>query len=221
MVYVDDCLIVDNDASLRSRFVTELGKHFPVDDRGELECLLGVAITRERNHNALSLSQESYIKDLVEKIVASHVSAGYTRKYDSPMEEGLRLSADDCPAIDSEAAEQMAPRKVIYMALVGAFLWLANMTRSEISHVASQLARFISNPGIIHFNAAMRVLIYLDNTRSRPLRYAPNASLPLHVLVDSSWETKFSCSGAYFFFMGCPFHWFSKMQPNARLRSLV
>ena len=30
------------------------------------------------------------------------------------------------------------------MALVGAFLWLSNMTRSEISHVTSQLARFIS-----------------------------------------------------------------------------
>ena len=167
---------------------------------------------------AFARAHESYIKDLVEKY-ASHVSAGYTRKYDSPMEEGLRLSADDSPAAGSEAAEHMAPKKVVYMALVGAFLWLANMTRSEISHVTSQLARFISNPGIIHFNAAMRVLIYLDNTRSRPLRYAPNASLPLHVLVDSSWETKFSCSGAYFFFMGCPFHWFSKMQRSVTLSS--
>jgi hypothetical protein len=218
LVYVDDCLIVENDESLRSRFVTDLGKRFPVDDRGELEWLLGVAITRERDHNVLSLSQESYIKDLVEKY-ASHVSAGHTRKYDTPMEEGLRLSVDDCPAPNSEAAEQMAPRKVVYMALVGAFLWLANMTRNEISHVTSQLARFISNPGVTHFNAAMRVLTYLDNTRSRKLRYAPNVSLPLHVLVDSSWETKFSCSGAYFFFMGCPFHWFSKTQRSITLSS--
>ena len=218
LVYVDDCIIVDNDMSLRSRFVTDLGKRFPVDDRGELEWLLGVAVTRERDHNILSLSQESYIKDLVEKY-ASHVSAGHTRKYDTPMEEGLRLSSDDCPAVGSEAAEQMLPKKVVYMALVGAFLWLANMTRNEISHVTSQLARFISNPGIIHFNAAMRVLIYLEGTRSRALRYAPNSSLPLHVLVDSSWETKFSCSGAYFFFMGCPFHWFSKMQRSITLSS--
>ena len=218
LVYVDDCLIVENDASLRSRFVTDLGKRFPVDDRGELEWLLGVAITRDRANNVVSLSQESYVKDLVEKY-ASHVGAGHTRKYDTPVEEGLRLSADDCPSPDSEAAEQMAPKKVVYMALVGAFLWLANMTRHEIAHVTSQLARFISNPGIAHFNAAMRVLIYLDNTRARGLRYAPNDALPLHVLVDSSWETKFSCSGAYFFFMGCPFHWFSKTQRSVTLSS--
>jgi len=57
------------------------------------------------------------------------------------------------------------------------------------------------------------------DTRSRPLRYAPNASLPLHVLVDSSWKTKFPCSGAYFFFMGCPFHWLSKMQRSVTLSS--
>ena len=155
LVYVDDCLIVENDEALRSRFVNDLGKRFPVDDRGELEWLLGVAITRERKHNVLSLSQESYVKELVEKY-GSHVSAGHTRKYDTPMEEGLRLSVDECPTPDSEAAEQMAPKKVVYMALVGAFLWLANMTRHEISHVTSQLARFISNPGVTHFNADMR-----------------------------------------------------------------
>ena len=72
-----------------------------------------------------------YIKDLIERY-ASHVSAGHTRKYDTPMEEGLRLSHDDCPAPNSDAADQMAPKKPIYMALVGAFLWLSNMTRSEI-----------------------------------------------------------------------------------------
>ena len=218
LVYVDDCLILENDSALRSRFVADLGKRFPVDDRGELEWLLGVAIDRERIKRVLSLSQELYIKDLVEKY-ASHVRAGHTRRYDSPMEEGLRLSADDCPAPGSEAAEQMVSKKLVYMALVGAFLWLSNMTRSEISHVTSQLARFVSNPGIVHFNAAMRVLIYLDGTRSRKLRYEPDKKLPLHVLVDSSWETRFSCSGAYFFFMGCPFHWFSKMQRSVTLSS--
>ena len=113
----------------------------------------------------------------------------------------------------------MTSKKVVYMALVGAFLWLSNMTRSEIAHVTSQLARFVSNPGTKHFNAAMRVLVYLDGSISRHLRYAPDSSLPLHVLVDSSWETKFSCSGAYFFFMGCPFHWFSKMQRSVTLSS--
>ena len=91
LVYVDDCIIVDNDSALRSRFVTDLGKRFPVDDRAELKWMLGVAIHRDRTARTLTLSQELYIKDLIERY-ASHVSAGHTRKYDTPMEEGLRLS---------------------------------------------------------------------------------------------------------------------------------
>ena len=82
------------------------------------------------------MSQELYIKDLVDRY-ASHVSAGHTRKYDTPVEEGLRLFHDDCPAPNSDAAEQMVTKKPVYMALVGAFLWLGNMTFSEICHVSS------------------------------------------------------------------------------------
>ena len=217
LVYVDDCLLVDNDSALRTRFVTALGKRFPVDDRGELQWLLGVAIDRDRSARSLSLSQELYVKDLVEKYAG--YLRGHTRRYDAPMEEGLRLSSTDCPAPDSDDAERMAPHRAAYMGLVGAFLWLANMTRSEISHAASQLARFVSNPGQVHLRAAVRVLIYLDGSRDRRLTFRPNIDAPLHVLVDSSWETLFSCSGAYFFFMGCPFHWFSKVQRSVTLSS--
>ena len=73
---------------------------FPVDDRAELAWMLGVAVHRDRPNRVLTLSQELYIKDLVDRY-ASHVSAGHTRKYDTPVEEGLRLSHDDCPAPNS------------------------------------------------------------------------------------------------------------------------
>ena len=51
------------------------------------------------------------------------------------------------------------------------------------------------------------------------LVYKPNSELGFHVLVDSSWGTKFSCSGAFFFYMGCHFHWFAKMQKSVTLSS--
>ena len=218
LVYVDDCIIVDNDESLRARFVADLSRRFPVDDRGELTWMLGLAVQRDRPARVLTLSQELYIKDLVERY-APHIRAGHNRKYGTPVEEGLRLSHDDCPKPGSDAAQQMVTLKPVYMALVGAFLWLGNMVYSEICHVTTQLARFVSNPGHVHFDAATRVLIYLDGKRDQGLRFAPDASLPLHVYVDSSWETKFSCSGAYYFFMGCHFHWWSKMQRSVTLSS--
>ena len=57
----------------------------------------------------------------------------------------LHLSHDDSPAEGTAAAQQMSSRRADYMSIVGAFLWLANMSRHEISHVSSQLSRFVSN----------------------------------------------------------------------------
>ena len=67
--------------------------------------------------------------------------------------------------------------------------------------------------------AAARVLIYLRGTEARTLVFAPNVKRHLDTFVDSSWATKFSCSGALYFFHGCLFHWFSKMQRSVTLSS--
>ena len=218
LVYVDDALCVDNDSSLRERFVTDLSRRFPVDDRGILAWMLGIAVDRDRANLTLSLSQALYVTDLIDRY-GSHIRAGHTRRFDMPIQEGLVLSGTDCPAHGSAEYESMAPYRPAYMAIVGSILWLANMTYPELSFPASQLARFISNPGKPHFDASIRVLIYLDGVRDRKLVYRPNLELGFHVLVDSSWGTKFSCSGAFFFYMGCHFHWFAKMQKSVTLSS--
>ena len=48
LVYVDDALCVDKDSSLRERFVTDLSRRFPVDDRGTLAWMLEIAVDRDR-----------------------------------------------------------------------------------------------------------------------------------------------------------------------------
>ena len=106
-----------------------------------------------------------------------------------------------------------------YMAIVGGLLWLANMTRVDIAYSASQLARFMINPGPSHFKAAIRVLVYLRDTADRALVMRPDPVRGLESFVDSSWATKFSCSGGMFFYYGCLFHWFSKMQKSVSLSS--
>ena len=135
------------------------------------------------------------------------------------MEEGLELSAADQPVPNSVEYDEMSQFREAYMAIVGALLWLANMTRVDIAYSASQLARFMTNPGPSHFKAAIRVLLYLRDTTDRALVMRPDPDRELESFVDSSWATKFSCSGGMFFFYGCLFHWFSKMQRSVTLSS--
>ena len=113
----------------------------------------------------------------------------------------------------------MAARRETYMALVGGFNLLANMTMFHLAHAASQLSRFLTNPGPSHFAAAVRVLVYLRGSGDRPLVFAPNTDRGLDTFVDSDWGVKFSCSGCLVFYHGCLFHWFSKMQRSVLLSS--
>ena len=48
LVYVDDILIADNCSKLRARFVADISKRFPTEDKGKLEWILN----REHRHHA-------------------------------------------------------------------------------------------------------------------------------------------------------------------------
>lgn len=97
VVWVDDCIIVDNDPSLRRDFVSYLSSVHPTEDKGELTWVLQVRVIRDRQARTMTLSQEMYISDLVKR--HGQLTVGLTRKFDSPFDTNLELSADQCPSI--------------------------------------------------------------------------------------------------------------------------
>lgn len=113
----------------------------------------------------------------------------------------------------------MTSKREVYMSVVGAMLWLANVTRPELSYAAAQLARFVSNPARIHYDAAMRVLAYLAKSPDRELVFSPDPKLPLTLYADSDWSASFSVSGWVAYFYGCPVAWASKTQTSVSLSS--
>ena len=195
----------------------DLGTRFPIEDKGELSWILNVAITRNRDTREITLSQSLYISDLLQRH-ESFIGENNTRSFDAPLGETL-LDPADSPEVGSPEYDAMAPRREAYMAIVGGLLWLANMSRPDLAYAASQLSRFMTNPGATHFHAAVRALIYLRGSKDRVLHFAPNPKMSFVTFVDSNWEAKYSCSGALFFFYGCPIQWFSKMQRSVSLSS--
>ena len=217
LVWVDDTIIVDDDAGLRERFVADLGRRFPIDDKHELEWILGVKVARCRKSRSLSLSQELYVQDLCKRYAS--LIDGLTKRFDSPADPKAPLSHEQSPEVNSDEWVRMQGHRADYMALVGAYLWLANVSFPEISYISSQLARYVNNPGAPHYSAAIRVLLYLKNNSTRKLQYQPISTRPLRVFVDSDWAVKYSISGAVFELMGCAVHWFSKVQRSVSMSS--
>jgi hypothetical protein len=218
LIYVDDALLCHSADDLRADFVGALSRRFPTEDKGSLSWILNLSVTRDRSSRTLTISQELYVTDLMSKF-GHLVEEELSRRYDCPMEEGFMIDTTECPVLGSAEHDAMRARREIFMSLVGAFLWLANMTMPHLSFAASQLARVLTNPGESHFKAALRVLLFLRSVPYKPLVYAANSDRGLDTYVDSSWAVRFSCSGCMVFYHGCLFHWFSKMQKSVSLSS--
>lgn len=217
VVWVDDCVIMDNNPSLRTEFVHWLSNKFPVEDKGPLEWVLHIKVIRDRANRSISLSQELYVSDLLERY--SYLLDGLTRRFDSPHDASVTLAPEQCPAPETTEYATMQRHRDDYMSLIGAYLWLANVSRPELSYISGQLARFVSNPAMSHYRAALRVLIYLRGTVTQVLTYRPVACTPLRAFVDSDWAVKFSISGGIVEFMGCAAHWLSRSQRSVSMSS--
>ena len=65
-LYVDDILIAGNDKDLVMDVKAWLSSCFEMKDMGEAAYILGVKISRDHSKRFLSLSQETYIKKVLE-----------------------------------------------------------------------------------------------------------------------------------------------------------
>lgn len=78
-----------------------------------------------------------------------------------------------------------------YASLVGSLMYAQVCTRPDIAFVVSLLGRFQSNAGEAHWNAAKRVVRYLQRTKDYKLSYKRGEVFELQGYSDSD-------------FAGCP-----------------
>ena len=104
-------------------------------------------------------------------------------------------------------------------------------TRSDISYITHQCARFTSNPKANHAKAIQWIARYLKGTRNKGFVMKPDIAKGLEVYVDAdfsgNWnkedalnqETARSRHGYIIKFMNCPIVWKSQLQHEIALSS--
>ena len=165
-VYVNDMTVVCKSPAEYTSIVSELKQHFKLKELGPSSLLLAVAIGRDRSKRLLTLSQQQFIEDVLERFGMSDCHPVTT-----PLDSGARLSKEQAPRDDAEQ-KQMQTRP--YAALVGALMYLAVATRPDIAHAVGVLARFSSDPGPAHWTALKHLCRYLQGTKSLKLCYEPD-----------------------------------------------
>ena len=111
----------------------------------------------------LKLNQKLYIETIAEKFGQTDGRSEIT-----PCSTNTRITKD----------MGSPPTSKPYRALIGSLIY-ATMTRPDICTIVSQLSRVLENPQEAHWNAAIRVLRYLFQTREKSLVYKPKKNLQI------------------------------------------
>ena len=127
-----------------------LSSNFEMKDMGEASYVLGVKIVRNRAKRLLGLSQETYIKRMLERY---HMQD--SKPMDTHVNKSLSLSRDMCLKTPEE--KKKMPR-VPYASAVGSLMYAMMCTRPDICYAVGLVSRYQSNPGQKHWMTVKRIL---------------------------------------------------------------
>jgi hypothetical protein len=205
--YVDDLLIASQSLTLINEFKKKLAERFEMSDLGELKYILGIQVSQKSGR--ITISQQHYVDELLEKFKMPECK-GYT----TPMEPGAAL----VKATESDTIVD-AP----YASLIGSLLYLSNCTRPDITFAVNRLSAFNAQPTTQHWQAAKRVLRYLQETKDKGLVYTRNSDNTLAGYSDSDWASdkgdRRSTTGYFFMLNGNAISWNSKRQKTVAASS--
>jgi hypothetical protein len=175
--WVDDFIGIGSGEGL-GELAGSVDRRYGITGLGEVKWLLGMLVECDRASRTIYISQSAFIDSALARFQLTN-----THPVMTPLVHGARLSLNDCPGSDEEKLE-MAGRP--YRELVGVLSWLTLGTRPNITFAASTLARYNSNPGRTHWEAAKRVLRYLKGTRGWRLRLG-GEELEVAAFMDTNW----------------------------------
>lgn len=173
-------------------------------DLGAAKQILGMKICIDRKNRKLSLSQADYIEKVLQRFSMENAKAVST-----PLPGHLKLTKDMCPKTPEEETKMS---KVPYALAVGSLMYAMVCTRPDIAHAVGVISRYMSNPGIEHWNAVKWILKYLRGTSSKCLHFGGSTNT-VQGYVDSDLvgdiDSRRSTTGYIFTVGGTAVSWIS------------
>ena len=221
-IYVDDIVIAASTIQLVNEIKNTFKGRFQMKDLGPISALLGCRIIQNNTLSTLTMDQSFYAKNILKTFFPEGLTAS-----EVPMLSTTNLTTADSPTTQEEK-DLMA--KLPYRQAIGSLLWLAGGTRPDISYAVAQVARFSSNPGMVHWKAVIKIFRYLQNTINLGIKFSTstieNISTNINITgyADSDHgrcvDTRRSITGFLFLMSNGPICWQSKQQTSVALSSM-
>jgi hypothetical protein len=210
MLYVDDMGLILESLECILQDKEDLRKVYQMTDRSKIGWILGIRITQDREKGTLTLSQEKFIKEILERYRMSNSHPISTPAL--PNERLVKLTSSE---VDAKS----------YQCTLSSLMYPMLGTRPDLSYAIVALGCHTTNPGPDHQHTLKQVFWYLWTTSNQQLvfeRGAPSSSM-LFGYADADWASDIndckSTSGYMFKLAGTTVSWSSKKQMSVALSS--
>ena len=218
LIYVDDVIIFSKSEKSIDVLVQSLQEgeeKYVLTDEGDIDKYLGVDIFIH-NEKSFELRQPF----LIDRCLAAMDMNPETNPKNTPVTK---------PLLHKDKDGQDRKFTWNYGQVIGMLNYLQSTSRPDISMATHQCARFCQDPKALHERAVRQIGKYLLGTKTRGIKYYPDASKGIECFVDAdfagNWnradannpENVLSCTGFVIFYAGCPVLWCSKLQTEIAL----
>lgn len=194
----------------------EMNGRFGLNHPDDYPPFLGLQIRRLFTESRVFLvNQRDFIQELLEKYEMTNVAPG-----DEPMHPDAIVSKEMSPKTIEEYVKM---KNVPYRSLIGSLQYLVRGSRPDIAYAVGELAKYVNNPGMKHWEAAKRVLAFLKRTINVSIR------LTMDPKSDKrNFEARYTCvddefpknvkqvrTGLHASFFDSPLYWKSEMRDAA------
>lgn len=179
MHLLQNVLIFSNNDEIKRNVICELEKNFEMKTLGDVSTILGIRVSRNYERNTISLDQERYLEDILLKFGMHDANPVKT-----PIDLNQRISKT---MNESEMdTEEENNENFPYREAIGSLLFLAMISRPDITFAVNLLSRFCEKPLNAHWQAVKRVMRYLRGTSKYKLTYG-EMNEELKGFCDADW----------------------------------
>ena len=153
-LYIDNMGQISESLDCILQNKVELSKHYQMTDLGEMSWILGICVDRDREKETIALSQENFIKEILDCHGISD-----SRPISTPAlanEHLIKLKSSEISAKS-------------YQRALGALMYPILGTCPDLGYAIATLGRHAANPGLDHQHALKRVFRYLKATSNHQL----------------------------------------------------
>ena len=136
-----------------------LGKIFHVNFLGYAHWFMSIRIYQMKDH-FISVDQARYATSIVTKYLDTANVKVSTKFYKTTLPAGMIFTKEDVSTSDEQVEKLTREYNIHYRACICSFIYVLS-TGVDLSFAVHKLSKISANPGNVHFEVLVHILIYI------------------------------------------------------------